>query len=56
MIPNVTVSVYECVSLCSVCVCVHVHPHHREAAVIASGCTPLYVSDPGLMKLKAWQL
>ncbi|KAK2891841.1 hypothetical protein Q8A73_017506 [Channa argus] len=29
--------------------------HRREAAVIASGCTPLYVSDPGLMKLKAWQ-
>lgn len=39
-----------------VCMCVCVCPHHREAAVIASGCTPLYVSDLGLMKLKAWQL
>ncbi len=39
-----------------VCVCVCVCVHGREAAVIASGCTPLYVSDLGLMKLKAWQL
>lgn len=51
MIPNVSVYVYIC--MCSVCV---VCTHGREAAVIASGCTPLYVSDPGLMKLKAWQL
>ena len=49
MNPNVYVCMY-------VCVCVCVRPHRREAAAIASGCTPLYVSDPGLMKLKAWQL
>lgn len=36
------------------CVCARLHG--REAAAIASGCTPLYVSDLGLMKLKAWQL
>lgn len=38
-----------------VCKCTCVCLHCREAAVIASGCTPLYVSDLGLMKLKAWQ-
>lgn len=38
-----------------VCECTCVCLHCREAAVIASGCTPLYVSDLGLMKLKAWQ-
>lgn len=51
IIPNVNLT------LC-VCLCVHgcVCLHGGEAAAIASGCTPLYVSDLRLMKLKAWQL
>lgn len=51
MISNVTVSMYVSLYLC-VCVC----PHPGVAALIASGCTPRYVSDLSLMKLKAWQL
>lgn len=53
MIPNVAVSMNVPSYLC-MCVCVCLHG--REAGLIASGCTPRYVSDPGLMKLKAWHL